>query len=174
MRKRQRLLPALFLFLLVIEGTIVALLPASVLQSGNTFVPYFLLVTLLFMAAYYDPKTALYYAAVFGLLYDVIYIEVIGVYLFAFVVIVYFFSLLMKLFYDYLPIVIILAVIAVVIIEYYGYGFIMLTQGTNVTHHMFFYHRLIPTVLLNLGVLVIFGYFMKRYFTKLKSEKEGM
>ncbi len=171
---KHKLLPLYFLLLLVLEGTLVALLPASVMSSGNIFVPYFLLIFLLFMTAYYDSKAALFYAAGFGLLYDIIYLEIIGVYLFAFLVIVYLFSLLLKFFYDYLFIVGFLAVLAIAVVEYYGYGFMLLTQRTTMTHHTFFYHRFLPTVLLNLGVIIIFSYFLRKFFTRLKSKKEDM
>lgn len=172
--KRIFLLPLLFLFLLIFEGSFVLLLPASVMRSDIILVPHIMFIALLFMAAYYNPKTAIYYAIVCGFLYELVYVEIIGSYALAFPLIVYLFNLVMKVLHPHLLIVAFFAVLANILMEYYRYGFILLVQGTTMTHHMFFTQRLIPTILLNIVFLIICSYFFKKLFSRLKAAEEEM
>src|SRR5699024_6189408 len=117
---------------------------------------HILLIALLFMTAYYNSMQAIYYAILCGFLYELIYVEIIGGYVLAYPLIVYLFSLVLKILQPNIFIVSFFSLVAVILVEYYGYIFASITQGIHMTNHDFFFHRLCPTLLLNIILLILF------------------
>jgi rod shape-determining protein MreD len=79
---RKFLLPLLFLLLFYAESLFVEYLPAKVFGFERIFVPHFLFIALLFLTVFVGKKHGIIYAAIFGLLFDIVYVEIIGIYLF--------------------------------------------------------------------------------------------
>lgn len=171
---KKYFLPLFFLFFLIIEGVFVYMLPASVLQSRIVLVPHFLLLSLLFMVIYYHAKTAIIYALIFGFLYELIYVEVIGGYLVAFPIIIYLSGITFKFIHPNALTIALIAIIDVTFIEYFGYGFTMITQGVNLSNMEFIQDRLLPTLVLNLVFISLFGYLLKKFFISLHVEKDDL
>ncbi|MER2008651.1 MAG: rod shape-determining protein MreD, partial [Psychrobacillus sp.] len=56
--------------------------PIELNNELYTLVPRFLIIYLIFVSIYYDKKRAMLYGLLFGLLYDVFFIDIIGLYSF--------------------------------------------------------------------------------------------
>lgn len=170
---QRYILPLFFLFILIIEGVFVYMLPEFVLKSDIILVPHFLLLSLMFMCVYLNSRLSIIYALIFGFLYELIYVEVIGGYLVAFPIIIYLSGLAFKFIHPNALTVALIAILDVTCIEYFGYGFTAVTQGVSLSNVEFLQDRLLPTLLLNLVFISIFGYWMKKYFSSLQSERES-
>lgn len=165
-------LPLFFLFMLIMEGVFVYMLPASVLKADITLVPHFLLLSLLFMVIYFNPKMAITYAIIFGFLYELIYVEVIGGYLMAYPILIYLSGIAFKFIHPNALTIALISIIDVTLIEYFGFGFTMITQGVNLSNMEFIQDRLLPTLVLNLVFITLFGYSMKKYFMSLHTDND--
>src|SRR5690625_6852625 len=72
-------------------------------MSNSIIVPHWVFIFLAFIAIFFDEENTYYsilYAVIFGLLIDVVYTGVLGVYMFSYAVCVYVFYGLMKMFHS--------------------------------------------------------------------------
>src|SRR5690625_666791 len=92
-------LPLILFLLLVLQGVAVDLLPRF-LVSGQTFIiSHWVFVILIYITIYYDDNlsfNAVVYGVIFGLLIDIVYTNVLGVYMFTYCLLIYFFHRLKK------------------------------------------------------------------------------
>src|SRR5699024_11942349 len=75
------------LFLLIFEGVALDLLPNNLLNLSVIITPHRILVFLITLSFLYeeaDPQEFIPYAIIFGLLVDIVYIDTLGVYVFAY------------------------------------------------------------------------------------------
>ena len=95
---KRIVLPFLLALTFYAESLFADFFPPEIMAFGGErlFVPHFILVNLAIMGIYYFRNYALIYAAVMGLLFDVYYTELIGVYLFLFPITVYIASKISK------------------------------------------------------------------------------
>ena len=169
---KRVLLPLLIIFLFIAESIFVELLPAKVFGGNYIIVPRFLIVAILFLTVYGPKKYWLYYAFIFGLLFDVVYTEIIGIYLFLFPVIAYLIAMLMKILQTNLVIVSLATLLGVLLVELGSYEFNFLIHRTDMDFSSFLSIRLLPTLLLNFIFIVIVAYPFKKYFEKIVESLE--
>ena len=105
---------------------------------------------------------------IFGLLHDIIYIEVMGIYLFAYGFLAYLISKAMKVLHGHVLIVLFLILLAISVLEYYVYGINYLIDATKMSLYDFTTLRLLPTLAMNLVVAGLCIYPLKTFLTKLK------
>lgn len=151
-------LPLLLTFLFILENIYVSTVSPNILGHNAILVPHFLFFGLLFTTLYFNPKKALIYGVIFGLVYDIVYTEVIGIYLAAFPLFIFLISQAMKILYANLFIRSILVLIWTAALEYLVYGLNALFGFTNMNNTYFLNHRLFPTLLLNALFILIFAY----------------
>jgi rod shape-determining protein MreD len=125
------------------------------------FVPRFLILYLIFLSIYYNPKRAVLYGLIFGLLYDVFYIDIIGLYTVLYPLVCYIASWSVKYIHQHLTITTILSVLLVALMEMVLYYFFLLIQFTNLPFMEFFMNRLIPSILANFLYLMMLGWAFK-------------
>jgi rod shape-determining protein MreD len=142
-------LPTLLLLTLVIEGSLFPFFMPERYGSDLTIVPRFLVVFLVFIGIYTGRSTSLLYALCFGVIYDVVYTELLGVYVFGFAVVGYVFALSYKQIQDSILVPLLLALVAVALFDYYPYGLFRLIGITDMGAYTFVIERLLPTLLLN-------------------------
>ncbi|MDZ5470818.1 rod shape-determining protein MreD (plasmid) [Bacillus sp. 31A1R] len=163
---RKFLLPTIFLILFIIESIFVELLPAELFNSANILVPRFLIIAILFLTIYGIRNQGIIYAFIFGLLFDIVYTEIIGIYLFMFPLVAYIVSKIMKVFHSHIVIVTVVSLIGVALLELSVYEIIYLIKLTTMDFTSFLQLRLLPTIILNLAFAIIFAYPLKRTFEK--------
>lgn len=167
---KRLLLPFVFLTFFILESIFVELLPAELFRSTRILVPHFLIVAILFLTVYASRNLGIIYAFVFGLLFDIVYTEIIGIYLFMFPLVAYIISKIMKVFHSNIIIVTIVSMVGVALLELGVYELNFLIKLTDMDFSTFINLRLFPTIILNIAFAIIFAYPLKRQFEKYASE----
>ncbi|WEG16100.1 rod shape-determining protein MreD [Alkalihalophilus pseudofirmus] len=155
-------LPTLLLLALVIEGSLYPFFMPERYGSDLIMVPRFLVVLLVFIGIFTGRSTSLVYALCFGVIYDVVYTELLGVYVFGFAVVGYVFALSYKQIQDSILVPILLALVAVALFDYYQYGLFRLIGITDMGGQAFVFDRLLPTLLLNGALAIVVLYPVKK------------
>ncbi|WP_210366752.1 rod shape-determining protein MreD [Bacillus sp. REN3] len=158
------LLPALFVFLFILESLFVEFLPAELFNSDRILVPHFLMAGILFLTAYVGQKQGILYGLIFGLLFDLVYTEIIGIYLVLFPLIAYLFAYMMKMLQTNILIVSLLSLIGIALLEISAYQFMHLIKVTDLEFAVFLKIRMYPTLILNLAFIILAAYPFKRQF----------
>lgn len=167
---RRYLLPVLFTACFLFESIFLELLPAKYFHHDNILVPHLVMIALFFLTIYGNRNLGILYSFIFGLLYDVIYIEIIGIYLFMFPLISYIVSKLMKVLQNNLLIITVVTILGIALLELGVYEMNFLIHKTTMDFSTFTASRLLPTLLLNLVFTVIVAYPLKRQFEKLAEQ----
>lgn len=167
---KRLLLPFVFLTFFILESIFVELLPAELFRSTRILVPHFLIVAILFLTVYASRNLGIIYAFAFGLLFDIVYTEIIGIYLFLFPLVAYIISKIMKVFHSNIIIVTIVSIVGVALLELGVYELNFLIKLTDMDFSTFINLRLFPTIILNIAFAIIFAYPLKRQFEKYASE----
>ncbi|QED48788.1 rod shape-determining protein MreD [Cytobacillus dafuensis] len=164
---RKFLLPLLLLFIFISESIFVELFPVGLLDDARIIVPRFLMITLLFLTIYGPKKYGIIYSFIFGLLFDIVYTEIIGIYLFIFPLVSYIVSKLMKILQTNIVIVSLVTILGVILLEMGVYEMNFLIHQTSMDFSSFVSLRLIPTVIFNLVITCIVAYPLKKHFENL-------
>ena len=167
---RKVLIGCLISFMFILESVFLELLPTDPFGKNWIFVPYFLLITILFFSVYGNRNVGVIYGFVFGLLFDIVYTEILGIYFFTFPFIIYIFNKLMKIFHSNIVVVSVMCLLAVSALEIIVYQVIKVINLTTIDFANFLHLRLFPSLGLNLIFIVIVAYPYKRLFEKYAAE----
>ena len=159
------LLPSVAILLFLIEPVFASFSGIEMFDRILYLVPRFLFMYLLFLAVYYDRKKSIIYGVVFGLLYDVFYIDIIGLYAVLYPLFCLLISQIVKYIQQSLPVVTILTIFFVSLLEFVIYSFFYLISFTSIGIEEFLLSRLLPTIFSNLLFLILLGWVFK-YFIK--------
>jgi|SRR5690625_14736 len=166
--KRLYLPLILFLFM-VLEGVALELLPANLVMSNSIIVPHWVFIFLAFIAIFFDEENTYYsilYAVIFGLLIDVVYTGVLGVYMFSYAVSVYVIYGLKKMIHANIYGTLLLGFTGVIFADLLINLIYTVVGITDMLWTDYFIYRLLPTVLANLlFLIVLYPVFMKRLVT---------
>lgn len=127
-----------------------------------TLVPRFVIVALIYMAIYGRRKDAIIYAIVFGLLYDIFYIDIIGVYAFLYPIICLMAEGIIRLIHKRFITVILLTLVLIGLLELLSYGFASLISITSIEFNVFLTGRLVPTIIANGLFVMMFSWFFHK------------
>lgn len=155
----SRLYIPLILFLLVIlEGVALDLLPTKLVMNNLTFIPHWVLIFLFFIAIFYDKKNTYYsvlYAVLFGLLIDIVYTEIMGVYMFSYAIVTYLIAELKNFVHGNLIVTILLGIIGLMLADILIYLVYYTIGIANMNWLSYFTNRLGSTVIANTIFLII-------------------
>lgn len=165
---RRFLLPLLMIFMLVSDSLYVEFIRFPFVSEDQLVVPRFLLLALVFMAAYINQWYAVIYGLIFGLLYDINYTQILGVYMFGYAGLCYLLSKAFKVLHTNAFVVIVLSVLAVAVLEFYVYGVQFVISPSILPFHAFVIDRLLPTLALNSCAAILSVFLFKRYFVTYK------
>jgi len=169
--------PLVAILCFIAENLFVTLIPYDIALDNWIFVPRFIFLFLLFITIFYDKKTGVLYAFIFGLLQDVIYAEIFGIYLFWYPFTIYLVYLLMKVLQSNIFMVSLVCILSVSFLEFGIYEIYMLIRETTMNVKQFVSLRLMPTVILNVVVFLLLFYPVKKrleYYNKIRRDEEGM
>ncbi|MCP8967319.1 rod shape-determining protein MreD [Ectobacillus ponti] len=169
---KKAVLPLLLLFVFLLESIFSAIAPTNLFGEHTIVAPRFLLVVLLLITIYYNAAQGIYLACIYGLLVDIVYTELIGVYVFAYPLLAYLVSNAMRILQVNFLIVSVLVLFGVAGLEYYVYGLLRLLGRTDMAHAVFFADRLLPTLLLNGIFLVLFSFPLRKLLLRLLAAAE--
>lgn len=159
-------IPLLLLFLFVIEGVAYDLIPETMLDKGWLIVAHWAFLFLILMALFYDLEHTYYSilaAIIIGLVTDIVYTDIIGVYMFAYGLVIYFVHGIRKVLHANFIVAVFLMIVGVVLADS-GTSFVYSFIGVNnmqLTNYLLY--RLLPTVIANmLAFIVLYLLFKNR------------
>lgn len=161
-------LPLVVLILFVLEGTLFQVFAPEQYNVPFFLIPRFVVIVIVITGIYRGKKFGTLYGIISGLFFDVVYTEVLGPYMFTMGLIGYLFSLPYKPIQKRYTLVALLALGAVMFLEYFLYGINYLLNRTSLSHASFFYWRFLPTLGLNFIFLLIILYPLRRFLLYLK------
>ena len=127
--------------------------PTDVFWKDSIAAPHFFIIVLCFITVYYSPVQGIYYGLLFGFLFDTVYTELVGIYIFAYPILAYLVYSVMKVLQ--LNLFIVVSIILASAVALYVYGFLTLLGRTHMPAYVFFTDRLLSTLLLNAIFLLI-------------------
>jgi rod shape-determining protein MreD len=163
---KKFLLPLLFAFLFIFESLFVQFMPADLLGGQKILVPRFLLISILFLTIYGSGKHGIVYGMIFGLLFDIDFTEILGIYLFLYPLIAFIALKIMKVLQVNLFTTSIVSLIGVALLEIAVYEMNRIIGITAIDFMSFLNMRLFPTLLLNAIFVIIAAFPLKRQFEK--------
>lgn len=127
---------------------------------------------LIFIGTYLGRAHAIYYGICFGLLFDIMYIDIIGIYLFLFPLISYIMAYIVKVLHLNLFVLFFIALLGVAVLEILAFGIYKLIGVNEILWNIFLEDRLFPSLVLN-GVFVILIFFpMRKLLIKLADQHQ--
>ena len=112
------------------------------------------------------------YGAILGLTYDVVYTEILGIYMFLLPFLAYLISKSMKILQNNILIACLTALISTAVLEVVIFQMNIILSFADMGFSEFAERRLIPTLLLNLAFIIISCYPLKRMIEKLDLQGE--
>lgn len=129
----------------------------------NIVVPYFMMIFVLLLTVYGSRKYGMMYGAILGLGYDVVYTEILGVYMFLLPFLAYVLAKCMKVLQSNWMIVMVLLFLFVGIAEVILYELNVLMSFATFHFSVFAERRLLPTALLNSVFILFFFYPLQKF-----------
>ncbi|WP_251549373.1 rod shape-determining protein MreD [Neobacillus muris] len=163
---RKFLLPLLFLALFIAESLFVQFMPEKVFGQSKILVPHFLYTGLLFFTIYIGKNKGILYSAIFGLLFDIVYVEVLGIYLFLFPFVAYIVTKVMHVLQSNIIVASIVSLGGIALLEIGVYEMNFLIHVTDLDFMSFINLRFYPTLILNAIFILLTGFLFKRCFEK--------
>lgn len=170
--KRLYLPLILFLFI-VLEGVALDLLPVQLLSAQTLIVPHWVFIILIFIVIFYDKEDTYYsivYAVIFGLLIDIVYTGILGIYMFSYGFGIYIIHELRRLVHANFYAVSIIGIIGITLTDLFIHTMYKMIGFADIMWEEYLLLRLLPTVLANLIFLIIFYPVFKKRFINWSSE----
>lgn len=148
----------LCLFFLIMQGMAMSMLPANLVYSDLLMTPHWILIFLLIIAIFYDKDdtyNAVWYGLAFGLLIDVVYTGVLGVYMITYTLIIYTVHGLNKWLHSNFFAASLLAVVGVALADTMLYIIYSFVQITSMTWGDYALLRLLPTLAANMIFFIL-------------------
>ena len=163
-----RLFAPLILFILFISESIFVEIAGEWFYQTNIYSPKFIFIALVFLAFYGPKKYFFGFSIFFGLLTDVVYSEVIGVYLFSFPVLCYLVYLIKSAVQNNYFIALLISLVGVGLLEFFSFLINTVIRITTMPIDEFLFVRLIPTLIFNLVFLLIAMVPLRKMAEKIK------
>lgn len=167
-------LPFILFFLLALEGVAQEFLPNSLVYGSWLIIPHFVLIYLILIAVFYDNENTYYavlYGIIFGMMKDIVYTDILGIYMFIYAFTVYLTHGAKKFLHGNFFVAAILTAGAVGIADiglHIIYSFI---EGNSIGFNEFLIRRLLPSILANLVFFLIVYPLVKNNLTQLGIKK---
>lgn len=162
----RSIIPLVAVLLFFMEPVFSLFSPISYGDELYILVPRFVIVHLIFIAIYVNKKQAIMYGIIFGLLYDMFYIDIIGLYAFLYPLICFFAASIIRILYKNIVTVMIVTILLIGLLELFSYGFASLIMITSISFNEFLTSRLLPTIIANSFFIIMYGWFFKSIIEK--------
>lgn len=159
-------------FLFIIEGTVVQLFSPDRWGIPMIMIPRFVVVILIFSALFLGRFQGLFIGLLFGLMYDVIYGSVIGIYGFSMALVGYFSGLTFKIFQQNIILILLTVLSSLLIHEFIVYGLLTLISFVDMDVQLFFFQKVIPTIILNMIFALLITYPIRLILIQVREEEE--
>lgn len=171
---KKLFLPLILFLLLIFEGGALEFLPAKIVSGNLYFIPHWVFLFLLLIAIFYDKENtgyAIIYAILFGLLIDIVYTGVLGVYMFSYALVIYFVHELRRVVLTNFYVVTILSIVMMILVELCIYLIYSVIGIADLAWMDYLIYRLFPTVTANIVFLLVFYPLSRKFLTKWSEEQ---
>lgn len=165
---RRRTINLVIFLLFLFEGTVFLYINPSYYGSNISIVPRFVTAAIILIAFYKDKTYALILGIIFGLFYDVIYGNIIGLHLVGLGAVGYFSGWLTQFFHPTFFIYLITQLFGFLIYESFLAGMLSLFRMINYQLEWELIHVIIPSVIINL----LFAALIYSFSEKLSESRE--
>lgn len=155
------LIPFIALVLFFVESNLALFSPLDFNDRTVYLVPRFLFLYLIFISVYYNRERAMQYGLIFGILFDVFYLNLIGVYTVLYPIICFIAGSTVRYMHQHLATTTALAIGLMAVFEFVLYQFFYFISYTSMPMDVFVYDRLLPTIGANVLFLVMLGWIFK-------------
>lgn len=165
--------PLILLLFVVLEGVALDLLPVQLLNTKTLIVPHWVLIILIFIVIFYDLEDTYYsiiYGIIFGLLIDIVYTGILGIYMFSYGFGIYLIYELRRLIHTNFYTVTIIGIIGLILTDIFIHSMYTMIGYADILWEEYILLRLIPTVLANLIILIILYPLFKKWLINWGSE----
>ncbi|RRN74130.1 rod shape-determining protein MreD [Peribacillus simplex] len=169
---RYFILSFIALFFFVFESIFAQIFAGDAFGGDKILVPHFMMIFVFFLTMYGSRKLGMLYGAILGLTYDVVYTEILGIYMFLLPFLAYLISKCMRVLQNSLLVSCLIALLFTAILEVVIFQMNVILSFTDMGFGEFADRRLLPTLLLNLVFIIISCYPLKRVFEKLDLQGE--
>lgn len=169
------LLPTIIFLLFIIEGTVFQVFANSFLSTEVIIVPRFSFILVMMSSIFLGRSMGTVFGMGLGLLYDIIYTHILGVYIFSMALVAYILSFSYRVFQRNLLLLLFTIIVSVICLEYLIYGINTIIGITELSHERFLTERLYPGVILNSAFTIIIIFPMRKlliYIQSLKQKEE--
>lgn len=164
---RHLYLPLILFLFVVLEGVALDLLPVALLNTKTLIVPHWVFVILIFITIFYDKEDTHYsiiYGIIFGLLIDVVYTGILGVYMFSYGFVIYIIHELKRLVHANFYAATIIGILGISLTDLFIHSIYKMIGFADIMWEEYLFLRLLPTVLANLIFLIIIYPIIKKRF----------
>ncbi|MBP1947673.1 rod shape-determining protein MreD [Virgibacillus litoralis] len=150
---KRIIIPLVLFSFLVLEGVALELLPISLAKSDLVIVPHWVFVFLLFLAIFYDRENTYFsvlYGLLFGLLIDIVYTGVLGVYMFSYALVIYIIHGLTKMLHANFFVSLLLGMIGLILCEVIINAIYTVVGISDMIWKDYLIYRMAPTVIANI------------------------
>ncbi|MGY4689416.1 rod shape-determining protein MreD [Salibacterium sp. K-3] len=165
-------LPLIIFLLFLVEGTLFQIFFPPSPDREIYLVPRFMLVAVVLTSIYRGAGSGVLIGAGFGLLYDIVYTDLIGIYMFSMGFTAYISAFTYRSVRNsfWWPFLIIF--LALFVLEWLTYGLHYVIGRTDMLFEEFFMLRALPSLVLNGTVALVFIYPFQRLFNKIRELEE--
>src|SRR5690625_645723 len=160
------LLPLIAFLLLILEGVTIDLLPSFITSQELLIVPHWVFIFLLLINLFYDTNETYHsiaYGLLFGLLIDIVYTDLLGVYMFIYPFALYIIHFMKRILQTNFLMSIVILIVSLVVVELSIYFIYLLTGMISSPISFFLLKRLLPTIIANvLFIVPIYVMFVRR------------
>lgn len=161
--------PLILFVLIILQGINHLFIPDIFIAEGFTITIHGVFVFLLLIALYYDKETSYYsllFAIVSGLVLDIVYTNIIGVYMFVYAVTIYFVHYLRKVLHVNFYVSSFVFFLTIIIVDFSIFWLYQSIGVTSATIQDYFENRLFITVAINYIVFLIQLLLFKRLLSR--------
>ncbi|GGA85918.1 rod shape-determining protein MreD [Ornithinibacillus halotolerans] len=163
---RHIILPLLLLLFVVLEGVALDILPSSLIDGNLMITPHWVLMFLILITIFYDDNNSIHsiiYALIFGLLIDIAYTGILGVYMFTYGLVIYVIHGMKKLLHSNIYSTLLFGIISIIIAELIINLIYFVIGVMNSEWLDYLMVRLIPSILANsIFLALIYPLFTKK------------
>ncbi|MDY0396872.1 rod shape-determining protein MreD [Virgibacillus halophilus] len=171
---RRLYVPLILFLLMIMEGVALELLPKKLVGGSMMIVPHWVLIFLMLTAVFYDRRNtymSVWYAIIFGLLIDIVYTEILGVYMFTYAVTIYLIHGLSKFLQSNIAALGLFAILGITVADCAINTVYVVVGLVTADWNWYIIFRLLPTIAANLIFLLIMYPIFSSRLTRWSQEK---
>lgn len=171
---KKIIIPVFLLFsTLLMDGSISYLFRDELNSSIGLIVPRVMILTLIMLAFFLEPKQLYILSFTFGFIYDSYYSGILGVYIAAFILIPYLVIQIRQIIIPYFYVILLVNIVILTVMEVFVFGVYRVVGVSDITLQMFLGNRLGGTLIFNTLVFLIIGYPLKQWMKVLVNSDDN-